>query len=210
MTFGTLKARVASEMKRGELTASATAVASAIITSIDYFKRRRFPWNEFAVTNAGVSQPDVVDVTLSTSYRVITIDSLKIRIGTRDYPLEPDIFRRIDRVDSGQWAGYPEVYSFHHDRIRLYPIPNASYTVAVAGIWDLSDISADASASATNGWTGQGENMIRLRAKGNLFRDELREFAVAREFFSEAERAADEIHRETQGRHRARLVPTQF
>jgi hypothetical protein len=142
MTFGTLRSRVSSEMKRGELTADATAVATAIITAIDYFKRRRFPWNEFAVTNAGVTVPDQTDVTLSTSSRVITIDSLKIHIGQRDYPLTPTPFRSIDAVDSGQWAGYPEMYSFHHDMIRLYPIPNASYTIAVAGIWDLTELSA--------------------------------------------------------------------
>lgn len=210
MTFGTLRSRVSSEMKRGELTADATAVATAIITAIDYFKRRRFPWNEFAVTNAGVTVPDQTDVTLSTSSRVITIDSLKIHIGQRDYPLTPTPFRSIDAVDSGQWAGYPEMYSFHHDMIRLYPIPNASYTIAVAGIWDLTELSASASNSATNAWSGQGSDMIRLRAKGNLFRDEIRQFDIAQALYREAEMLAAEIHRETIGRHRSRLIPTQF
>ena len=44
-TFGTMKSRIAREMKRGELSASASAVQDSILSAIEYFKRKRFYFN---------------------------------------------------------------------------------------------------------------------------------------------------------------------
>ena len=62
MTFGAMKARISNEMKRGELSASATAVQDSILSAIKYLERRRFTWNEFADTTASVflSRPETL------------------------------------------------------------------------------------------------------------------------------------------------------
>jgi hypothetical protein len=188
MTFAVMKARIASEMKRGELTASATAVQSAILDAIDFWKDRRFTFNEFRDENHSTSA-SVAYVTITSTLKIVKLDSVKVTIGTRDYPLIPQTWQYLEMIDSGQWTGYPEMYArYEEDLIRMYPIPNDGYVVKLSGIKELTEISASATGSASNAWTGQAEELIRLHAKGNLFRDQLRNGEQAGVMFTQAER----------------------
>jgi hypothetical protein len=195
--FATLKARVADEMKRGELTASATAVQSAVLDAIKFYEGRRFPFNEFLDTGH-VTVADSPYVTLTATLRVVKLDTVKVTIGSRDYPLKPTTWLSIDSIDSGQWSGYPEYYArYLENRLRLYPIPNDAYTVKLSGIKKLEEVSAGATASASNAWTGVLEEPVRLYAKGVLFRDQLRAPELAQVAFTEAERKMREYKRES-------------
>lgn len=84
MTFETIKARTSREMKRGELSACATAVQSSILSAIKFYERRRFWFNEFVDTTITASASSTY-TTLSVD--VIVIDSMKAVINGRDYPL---------------------------------------------------------------------------------------------------------------------------
>ena len=99
--------------------------------------------------------------------------------------------------DSGQFYGYPEWYSIHSKRIRLYPPPNQNTTLRMAGVYRLPEISAGATANATNEWVNECEEMIRLKAKSTLFRDELRNTREHNTLAGEAERVYRELARET-------------
>lgn len=204
--FQTMKARIATEMKRGELTASASQVQSAVISAIDFFKRRRFWFNEVHDTTLSVSTSSV---TLPASF--IIIDSVKAVIGSRDYPLQRRTWHEIDSIDSGQWTGYPEWYSIHGDQIRSYPPPNDTYVYKLSGVVELTEISANASAAATNSWMTDAEEMIRCQAKGYLFRDEVRNFTIADIFFREAQRVYRELNRENRAKLSSnRIRPTMW
>lgn len=219
-TFGVMKARIAKEMKRGELTASATAVQSAVLDSIKFFEARRWAWNQF-LDETHTTTADDPYVTLTATLQVVKFDSVKAIIGTRDYPLTPATWIAIDSVDSGQWSGYPEYYTEYdvdnagstQQRLRLYPIPNDAYTMKLSGLRKLPEVSASATANATNAWMVIAEEMVRCRAKGYLFRDELRAPQNAQHMFGEAERKATELRRETrqrQGSNRIRATSGYF
>ena len=214
-TFGVMKARVAAEMKRGELTASATAVQAAVLSAIEFFKRRRFYFNEFndALLTASAS---ATYVTLSrlvsdSSIRPIIFDSIKAVIGTRDYPLTARNWKEIDSIDAGQWYGYPEWYAIHAEKIRLYPPPNQAYVLRISGVKDLIEVTAGAAAGVTNAWTNDAEEMIRCKAKSTLFRDELRNMQMAGIFESEAERVYKELLKEVTAKTSSgRIRPTNW
>lgn len=195
MNFGKMKSRIAREMKRGELSASSSAVQSAVLSAIKRFENRCFTWNEFQDEQITASA-SVSFVPLSRMTNIpVVIDSMKALIGNRDYPLDQKSYAFIDGIDSGQYYGYPEYYAFHGDQIRLYPPPNSDITLKISGVWRLPEISASASASASNGWTNDGEELVRLQAKAMLFRDELRNPQLADYFEGEAARVMRELSR---------------
>ena len=123
MTYGAIQARVSGEMKRGELSVSSTAVQNSVIDAINHFELRRM-WFNHGFSNTIVTVADAPTLP-SSPVGIVKIDSFKISIGNRNYPITPMSFRQMDRIDSGQWSGYPEYYAHYRDALRLYPIPNA-------------------------------------------------------------------------------------
>jgi hypothetical protein len=65
----------------------------------------------------------------------------------------------------------------------------------IAGAKRLLEVTAGAAAAATNGWMVDAEEMIRCVAKGNLFRDELRNPTAADYFYGEAVPTRRELQR---------------
>jgi hypothetical protein len=116
----------------------------------------------------------------------------------------------MERIDSGQWAGYPEYYAHYNNNIRLYPIPNATYTVKVSYIKELTDVTLSSVATSTNEWVDDCESMIRKRAKGELFENELRNVQEAQMMFQSAEQEYKELKRQTDGRQSGRVKATTF
>lgn len=199
MSYGIIKARIADEMRRGDLTACATAVATAVISAIEHFKRRRFYWNEFHDTTYTHSSSQTY-VTLSSD--VIQIDTMKVTVSNRSYPLSQMGWRELEAMDSTGVFGYPDFFAINANRVRLYPVPNADYVVQTSGIAELMEVSLSATANALNAWvdTADGEGMIRNKAKAYLFRDYLRNHQQAEVFDKQAEREATEISRESKAK----------
>lgn len=205
--FGTMKRRIETEMVRGDISNSSTVVNNAVIDAIKHFQVRPTWFNEFN-NSAHVTTASSEWVTLSASVGEVQLYSVKIRIsGTRDYPLSEDGYQAIDRIDSAQYTGYPEVYSYFGKKLRLYPIPDAEYTLLMSGVAVLPEISIAAASTATNAWMTFGEEPIRLRAKGNLFRDYVRNIQAAEVFYTDAEKQWDEqIAKRTRRLHSTRRV----
>lgn len=207
-TFGTIKQRVADEMKRGEITASATAVQNSVLDSIKHYETRRMWFNE--VVNA--SQVTVANTpTLSAMPTgLVRIDSFRITVSGREISLTPWNYQYMDSIDSNQWSSIPEHYAVYADKIRLYPRPNASYTCTISFIKRLTEVSASATTGATNAWVNECEPVIRNYAKGLLFQNELRNYNEAAYWFSESEREFKELQKETVGRSSGYVLPTKF
>ena len=196
-TLGTMRTRIAREMRRGDLTASSTAIAAAVLSAIQFYENERFFFTEFH-ENTVTASASVSYVALTVlSVRPVTLDSVKAVIGQRDYPLLERNWSELERIDSGQWYGYPDYYALHGEEIRLYPPPNSNYTLKVSGVKTLPEISVSASASATNAWMTDGEEMIRLKAKALLFRDEVRAPEQAAQFEAAAALSRRAVKRRT-------------
>jgi hypothetical protein len=198
-TFGTMKARIAREMKRGELSACATAVQDSVLSAIKLVENYRFAFNEFNdVTVTASSSATYVPfsrILSDASVVPVKIDTIKVVVSGRDYPLDETTWAAIDSIDAGQWYGYPDRYAVHSENIRLYPPPNQNMVLKIAGAKRLLEVTAGAAAAATNGWMVDAEEMIRCVAKGNLFRDELRNPTAADYFYGEAVKTRRELQR---------------
>ncbi len=212
--LGNLKKKIADEMKRSELTQSATAVHTAVVEAIQHYQRRRFPWNEFNnQLKTTVASTTAVTLSVNGLGKIYSVDSIKAVIGSRDYPLSKRQWIELDRIDSGQFYGYPEYYAIQNEEIRLYPPPNDAYVLRISGIRQLEEVSLQAASTADNAWIDpdRGGNMIKLKAKAILFRDHLRSPNMADRMEVEASKEFRELSRETREKQSSgRIRPTRW
>ena len=174
--------RISAEMHRNDLTATSSLIKDAIISAIGYWEDRRFTFNEFRDENIVTTSGDAFLSSMPAG--IIYLDSLKMTIGSRDYPLTPKSYAWMDYVDSGQWTGFPENYAWYQkgsatatasfQTLRLYPIPNGAYTVKMSYLKRLSEVTAGAGSAVTNAWMTAGERIVRMQTKGYLFDHHLR------------------------------------
>ncbi len=167
--FGTMKTRVGNELKRAELT---TEIRDAIISSLAFYKRQRFRWNTARATLT--LQPNVEYYQLPTDF--IEADTLVLRSSgdELDY-LEERTHHWTDREK--EWDGYrsrPDIFSIQTNELRMYPVPDRSYTALMSYVFEQSEISASASDSASNEWMTNGEELIRLHTKVDMLTNVIR------------------------------------
>ena len=197
MTFGAMKSRISNEMKRGELSASSTAVQDSILSAIAHLERRRFTWNEFADTTATASANVSYIPFTQLPITPLSIDTATIVLNGQRYMLDEKNWKDIEAIDSTLTSGNPDWYAIHGRSIRVYPQPNADFALILSGVKKLTDISANAASSATNAWMEDGEELVRLTAKAMLFRDQLRAPEQAQFFQMESAKVQRELQRET-------------
>lgn len=174
--FQTIKARIADEMKRADLTACATSVQNSVLDAVKYWETKRFWFNTARDTSKLTTTGSAFLSSVPSS--ILKIDSLKLTVNATDYALKPVPYSLIDSIDTANFTSYPEVYSFYNvgtatatSVIRFYPVPQGAYTATVSY---LRRLPALASADSTNQWVVEAEPMIRAYAKGLLFEHQLR------------------------------------
>lgn len=167
-TYADLQARIARELHRTDLTSD---IQSAIKTAIDFYASQRFHWNEkrWSLTTIGgtkfYGQSTPLPGTLPSD--ILEIDSITVTANSRIYQLDRMSYTDMDAIDAGTTplAGYPRLWAWYGDQIRLYPTPNSAYVLTISGQYAYPDLTADADSSP---WTNQAEELIRCRAKRDL------------------------------------------
>lgn len=170
-TLGIMKARIAREIARGNLT---TQIAEAITTAISVYQKERFRFNETlplaAVTfNTVVGQPyysgAAPTITPVTSLPTLQkIDYLNILIGNTVQQLEkidPEQIRLLNFANTQ--SGQPLNWAWEGETIMLYPTPAAVYPITIGAFFQYPEPANDAETG--NRWMLDGELLIRSRAK---------------------------------------------
>ena len=178
-TFGTMSDRIADELDRTDLT---TQIQREIKSAIAYYDKHRFWFNEarnisFATVDGTEYYGSSAD---SDIPNLLFIDTLKIALNASDkYDLERVPFQEIDSDSQGITLdeGKPVKYAYYAKQIRLYPIPDASYSIYGAGVIALGDLSLS---TDTNAWMTDGEALIRSRAKWALYTHVIKDVESAR------------------------------
>lgn len=167
-TYGDMKTRIADELARSDLTSQ---IALAVLSSVKHYERRRFYFNEGRAstfsTVAGQEFYGSADLADIPNY--LDIDTLRITISSNsNYTLDPKTYEYLDEINVGGTTtrGQPVFYSNYAQQIRLYPVPDAVYTMRISGVKALTALSADAD---TNAWTTDAEDLIRHRAKWDIY-----------------------------------------
>lgn len=205
-TLATMKSRIADEIARTDLT---TQIAAAILSAIEFYDRRRFWFNETESTFNTIAGTDAYAAAdaafLST---LIEDDSMTVTYSGSKEPMRKISFGemqryRIDLVQSGP----PTHYAYYRQRLYLHPVPDAAYPIIV---FHTAALGIPANDGASNAWTTEAEELIRLRAKADLFENVIREFAEADRLRGREQEALQSLIRFTNGRTATGYVVAEY
>lgn len=161
-TFLDLKTTVANEIRRSDLT---TEVQSAVLSAVRYYTSQRLWFNEASGTFdtvAGTSEygngtiPD----------GIVELDLVTVTVNGRVQELDPYPWQELASIDQSSWRGIPNRYGWRAEAIRLYPTPNAVYTVSCYFLKEMTELVDD---TDENVWTNEGFDLIKHRAKATLW-----------------------------------------
>lgn len=184
-TYLATKQRVASELN-GTLAATDTAIASAILTAIAKYEPETFRFNDASTTVATVAGTSSYNMyTGATAITWSRLDPPTVQNSTTIWTLAPvDYDWMVQQDDSvTPYRGRPDCYAVFNNQIRLYPTPDAIYTLTLRGTRRLTALSADGD---TNGWTTDGEALIRNAALAELCQNYTQEYDRAQIYLAKA------------------------
>lgn len=165
-TLSIMKARIARELRRSNLT---VAIEEAINTAIQAYEHERFYVNEsrentFSTVvdqmRYGVADAAFIGLISKIDYIFLTIGDQPFEL----YPQLPVVLE--DASTNGTTTGQPLEYAFYDEKLWLYPIPPEIWTVRVGAVIEQAAPASDA--EVNNFWMTKGERLIRSRAKQEL------------------------------------------
>lgn len=165
-TFSAMKTYVAKRLLDPNGTAvSADDVGQAINDAIDYWKFRRFWFNEINDTATLTAEDPVFPVPSDFLVPAMDDDGFNIRYGNIVYPLVKITQSQFDGIFLTNGYGLPSWYARVGQEYKCYPIPDQAYTV---GRHYLRDYDALVNPSDTNDFTDNASRLINLWALANL------------------------------------------
>lgn len=159
-------------------------IITAILAAVRYCERDLYYFNETRdVTFSTVNGQDWYDATDDAEIpRLVRIVAAYCEdAGGSRSTLTRYAPEEIERMaDDGASTGEPSGFTYFGQRIRLYPIPDATpYTIRLQlGPYRLTRI---ADTSDTNAWFTEAFDMVKARAKYILAKDTLKDAALATE-----------------------------
>jgi hypothetical protein len=177
-TLAVMKARLADELSRSDLTSQ---IALAITDAIAAYASERFWFNE-SRTSVSFSTVDGQEFYTSSDDADIAsirkLDYAVIYVGNDVRKLEYSSPETMEYLSAnGTQEGTPWSYGWYDNKIRLYPVPDAVYTIRIAAHVKVAAPATDGEAS--NPWMTDAERLIRSRAKLELALHVLRDQELA-------------------------------
>lgn len=162
-TLTVMKDRIKREFRNRAID---TQIAEAISTAIAQYDGERFWWNEGRQTTFPTVQgQEFYTETNMGITRLWKIDYLNLYVGDNPFTLyvenDPERLERLSMNNTQ--TGQPRYYSFYGGQLRLYPGPDAVYTVRLGGV--LSQAAPASDDETGNVWMTHAEYLIRMRAK---------------------------------------------
>jgi hypothetical protein len=175
-TLAVMKARIASELRRDDLT---TQIADAINTAIGAYEHERFYWNESRENTftTVASQPNYSVVDAAFIGLITKTDYLYILIDGASFALLPANLRDLEDYSSNEFIGTPSEYAWYDEQFWLYPTPVQAWSVRVGAV--LSQAAPASDGELSNPWMVKAERLIRSRAKNELYLHVIRDFEMA-------------------------------
>lgn len=172
-TLAALKTRIADELHRSDLT---SAVSNAISDAVQLYQSKRFRFNEAQGTFSTTAGTEYYGSAVIPA-DIAEIDTLTLTVSGRKVVLTPRAFDVMEVISSTTNSrGQPSEWCWYSDQVRLYPVPDAVYSLSVSYLKRLPVPATDA---ASNAWTVDGFNLIRHTAKRMVSADLVQDFEMA-------------------------------
>lgn len=186
-TFSTIINRVLDDLFRDDLTAQAT---TALQTAIRQYES--YPWwpkEERAYTTTVDGQEYYA---LPLDFQ--KIDTLRINVGSAEYPLYQRTWEQIDlwQDSTSAYTGRPSDFCIFDEQLRLYPIPDGAYTMTMGYSARLADLAA----GDNNAWTNHAEELVRRCAEADIAYSILRDVEAYQVFRGMESKAKAAVIRE--------------
>jgi hypothetical protein len=139
-----------------------------VLDAVEHHSAERFWFNETRA-HTFVTVAGTTDYTITPGSGVLdflTIDSLRITVGSNTYAIDrvsPEDYEDLIITTS---SGTPYCWTYYNSTFRLYPNPDAVYTMRVIGHYRLTELSGS---SDTNAWTTHARNLIRATSRKYLY-----------------------------------------
>lgn len=205
-TYSDMRTRIADELANdGDI--SSSQINNAILSTIADYSGEPFWFNQASSTfNTVASQENYSSSDLAAIPNIIKLLSMRINgSGTYTSYINGIDNDAIEDVQDGTVRGAPQYYARFENKIRLYPIPDAAYTIRIAYITTLATLSAD---SDTNAWTTDAEELIRQGAKKRLAADILQSDDIANRCARMEQEAYDGLRMENRNRRSQQFLRT--
>lgn len=162
--LGQMVARIREDIDRGSDFDG--RIKQAIVDAIRFYRTRRLGFNLKRARALLTSGNEIVSLPLDW----IEADFLRLEDDGTRLPMEEVTYDWME--DDGRnddIRGRPTKYAIQHRELRLYPIPDRSYTLVLSFQYDLQNVSISASDGETNAWLTEAEELIRKHAMSELY-----------------------------------------
>lgn len=180
--MGDMKERIASDLERSLSDTTHVALSrtwdneieDAITDAVQLYRSRPF-WFLQQPQSVSLTSTTTADDSYVSEYEgLIKLDSLRITINGQRYQLNHVSFDTMESFHDGNPnSGQPTSYTRHGGRVRLYPTPDAAYTLTWSGTFLETALTGD---EITNGWMTHGQLLIRATARLILLRDYIKSY----------------------------------
>lgn len=164
-TLSELRTLIADDIDRSDLSSQ---IDDAINVAIDQYADKYFWFKQGTGTFVTVASQKSYGTGDGLPSDIGEVDYVEININNTDYRLEPRTYAYVQEVDPSTYIGDPDDYAWYENKIYLYPVPDASYTVTVSYVKTYSELATD---GASNDFTTSAKYLIRSKAKTFLYRN---------------------------------------
>lgn len=174
-TLADMKASIAAEIYRDDLT---DAIAAEIGRAITFYQHKRFFFNEtrLIVFNLVAGQQLYGAAAEPRIPNLLQIDYVQVTQNGRPLPLEMTDAETMDLWEGTPASGAPSRYCYFERQIRVHPTPNLAYPMRISAVVRAPAPATDT--EADNVWLNEAEELIRCRAKRNLYLHHLADQAM--------------------------------
>lgn len=168
-TFATVKANIADDLSRSDLT---TQISARMLAAVRYYANKDFWFNRGQSTASTVAGTELyaLPTDFMAPYRLQLADS-----ATKE-PLIRVSNEWLDANYETTDQARPVRWSILANQIRLRPIPDAVYTLTLTYRKELTALSGD---SDTNAWTEDAEMLIHYRTCWDIYQHIIRDQGMA-------------------------------
>lgn len=195
-TLADLKTRIIAEMVRDDLSDDLAAqLLIHIQRACEYYSDVKFWFNTAIATTVTVAGTATVNVPAALR----RVDRVTIPAYDTDLIEVTLADLGIDTVQS-----VPRGYAYYNDALKLYPIPDAVYTLEMTGLAQIDAPAVDGDSSV---WTDEAQDLIVARTKMTLYRGQFRDPEGTQLAIAETQEVFSKLQRETAKRLETKLRP---